>query len=82
MIFWDEPTTDDDHRRAAEAGAAATSRQARSDGIATWRLMHMKEPPMCCNCGRFYAFVQYHGKKYCNPCAPVQVTPINPNGGI
>jgi hypothetical protein len=80
MQFWDDPVTEDDHRRAREAGEAATRRQALADGHATYRLLHMKEPPYCSSCGRRFAFTQFHGKLYCGACAPQYVEPINPYG--
>ena len=77
--FWGEP---DEHqlRREREAGEAATRKQKTRDGHETFRIQAMQERPFCQNCGRHYAWCQYHDKRYCMTCAPCEVEPIQPPG--
>lgn len=79
--FWDDPVTDDDHRRAREAGEAATKRAALADGRATWRIQRMQEKPACRECGRSFAYQQYHGRALCRSCSTVVVEAVAPSGG-
>ena len=76
-MFWDEP---DEHqlRREREAGQAATERQRKRDGHETYRMQHMDTRPFCSDCGRNFAWVQYHDKRYCMACMPAEVEPIKP----
>lgn len=82
MIFWSEDSDEHARRREREAGEEATRRQRMRDGYATFRIQAMKERPPCQHCGRNYAWVQYHDKRYCMGCAPCEVESIKPSDYI
>ena len=78
--FWSDAPDEHQLRREREAGEAATRKQKTRDGHETFRIQAMKERPFCQNCGRHYAWCQYHDKRYCMTCAPCEVEPIQPPG--
>ncbi len=82
-IFWDEPVTADDHRRAQEAAEAANRKQRLSDGRATWRIQQRTDDrKRCQECGRRKAVQQYHGRELCYHCSPIVVEALAPEGAL
>lgn len=81
MKFWEEPQTEADHARAAEAGRAATERQMRDDVNATRRMLAMQERPWCRDCGKRRATKVHNGVLKCDVCDPAVIWAPEPIEG-